>query len=287
MDPLRNGERSSWGSAFGATLFDISAAFPSVTREGLRAILVELGLPVWAERAVRSLMANSDATVYINVIVHTGAVAGGIRQGCPTSGSIWALLRCSSTPILRRLTAALTSPRASLTCFADDLAASFIPAWGRTSPIAAFFPRGFRRDRPPAQLHQVRGRRIRRIAFVDCSTTSRGRHRSWRWQRLLTWRSSLGQGPPPPFGTSRWLDTRSEPACAGCDACRARIDARISDECHHPFGNVGARVRLSHIAPSRVRFCWSRPRCGSCRPTTSWKTSRTHLLRSPTLAQRC
>lgn len=112
--------------SFGTTLFDTSAAFPSVSWEWLRAMLDALRLPDWVIKAVCGLMIGSMATIYINSALFPFAsvpVQRGIRQGCPSSGSVWALL---FDPVVQRLIAAPPSPHDSLTCFADDLAASLI-----------------------------------------------------------------------------------------------------------------------------------------------------------------
>lgn len=105
--------------SFGTRLFDISAAFPSVAWERIWALLEAVSLPIWVVR-VWGLMEGSEAQVYLNGRFCDGAsfaVRRGIRQGCLTSGSLWALF---FDPVVRCLTAALPSPHDSLTCFADD-----------------------------------------------------------------------------------------------------------------------------------------------------------------------
>lgn len=90
------------------------------------AVLAELSLSEWVHVAMKGILSVSRVEVYINGQVYSEAsllVERGIHQGCPTSGSIWALL-CG--PVVRRLVGALPSPHAALTCFADDLVASLL-----------------------------------------------------------------------------------------------------------------------------------------------------------------
>lgn len=111
---------------FGTCLFDISAAFLSVGWHWICSLLDELRLPPWVVRAVRGLMEGSVARGFLNGRVCEGAsfpIRRGIRHGCPTSGSVWALL---FDPVVRCLSMALPSPHDSLTCFADDLAAALV-----------------------------------------------------------------------------------------------------------------------------------------------------------------
>lgn len=85
-----------------------------------------LGLPNWVQCAMRGFLADSGAAVYLNGTVFSGAslrAQRGIRQACPTSGPIWALL---FDPVVRRLVAALPSPHDSRTCFVDDRSASLL-----------------------------------------------------------------------------------------------------------------------------------------------------------------
>lgn len=83
--------------------------------------------PPWCNCAIGGLLARFTATVVINGTAHASASFPTLcrsRQGCPTSGSLWAVL---FDPIVRQLTAACPSAHDSLTSFADELAApSFI-----------------------------------------------------------------------------------------------------------------------------------------------------------------
>lgn len=75
---------------------------------------------------MKGILARSKAEVNINGRVYFEAslrVEGGIRQGCPTSGSIWAFL---FDLVVRCLGGTLPSPDDSLTCFADDIVVSFL-----------------------------------------------------------------------------------------------------------------------------------------------------------------
>lgn len=73
------------------TLFDIMAAFPSVSWAWIAAVLEAVDLPRWTCRAVGGLMENSSAEVFLNgqTVARAACVARrGIRQGCPSSHSL-------------------------------------------------------------------------------------------------------------------------------------------------------------------------------------------------------
>lgn len=113
------------GSAHGAprqavVLFDFSAAFPSAEWEWISAALEAQGLPEWLRHAVFGLLYGSTAKVKFGGKVHSGLIriARGIKQGCPTSGILWALLL---DPVVRRLCSVAERIPASLSFFADDL----------------------------------------------------------------------------------------------------------------------------------------------------------------------
>lgn len=67
-----------------------------------------------------------------------GVPCRGILQGCPASGSLWALLL---DPVARALSHAHLEPQGSLTAFADDLAAAFANVLRGVGPVMEVFMR--------------------------------------------------------------------------------------------------------------------------------------------------
>lgn len=90
----------------GTVLFDIAVAFPSVEWEWLVMAMERQGFPLCVRRLVRGMLENSSATVLFSGTL-TGAtivMRRGIRQGCPSSGFLWAIL---FDPFVRSLTAVI------------------------------------------------------------------------------------------------------------------------------------------------------------------------------------
>lgn len=110
----------------GITLLDIKAAFPSALWSWIWRVLKRMGAPCWVTTALQALYLNSSATVVFNGIVSTAHfhIGRGIKQGCPSSGSVWAIL---FDPIVRRLVANVREcdTRAMMSALAGDLAAAF------------------------------------------------------------------------------------------------------------------------------------------------------------------
>jgi hypothetical protein len=108
----------------GMVLFDFSAAFPSVCHKFLFAALARLGVPAWFCTALRKLYRKCKAHILIGgssefVI----KIQAGIRQGCPASGSIFALLL---DPFVRCICLRLPRPLNSLGVFADDIVCTIL-----------------------------------------------------------------------------------------------------------------------------------------------------------------
>ena len=92
--------------------FDFRAAFPSISHEWIFFVLVGMCIPVFFLDALRGLYNGIECVVCFG---HSReriiTVTCGIKQGCPLSGSVFAL--CIE-PFLLRLLAMLPSPRARL-----------------------------------------------------------------------------------------------------------------------------------------------------------------------------
>ena len=108
-------------SATSALLFlDFCAAFPSIAQAWIWLCMEHMCLPLWIVRVLRALYFNvtgiisfgSAAPISINML-------SGIKQGCPASGSIFALI---IDPVIRWLSYKISSPINHLVAFADDVA---------------------------------------------------------------------------------------------------------------------------------------------------------------------
>jgi len=102
-------------------LFDFSAAFPSLDHEYMITVLRGRGIPAKWIRYVEALYKQN--TCYLNVAggIHPGFdISAGIRQGCPLSPILFAVvLDLFVRRLLRR------APQATVRAYADDLAMIF------------------------------------------------------------------------------------------------------------------------------------------------------------------
>ena len=111
----------------GIMLVDLAAAFPSLSHLFLFWVLDRMGIPDYFREAIRQLYDNNTCDLLLNGARYPGFdIDGGIRQGCPASGSLYAL---SFDPFLRFLESLFTvGPgvdiviRALIRAFADDVA---------------------------------------------------------------------------------------------------------------------------------------------------------------------
>ena len=101
-------------------LFDFSAAFPSVSHRWIFKVLEHMQIPSNIIHAIRELYKNSTASICINNVAYfTIGIYSGIKQGCPLSGTIFAL---AIDPLIRYLLAASVLGSMQITAYADDLA---------------------------------------------------------------------------------------------------------------------------------------------------------------------
>jgi endonuclease/exonuclease/phosphatase family metal-dependent hydrolase len=104
----------------GLILLDIRAAFPSLRQQWIFYVLSRMGIPGNIVEALRKLYDNCVADILFNGEVFDGfAITSGIKQGCPASGSIFAL---SLDPFIRHLCLQLPPPLNITVAFADDIA---------------------------------------------------------------------------------------------------------------------------------------------------------------------
>ena len=101
-------------------LFDFRAAFPSVSHDVLWILLKIAGLPAPFVRLIRSLYKDCRHLMRVHGKRFNGPVLkSGVRQGCPLSGLLFAIV---TEPVIRLLARSL-EPRGSLRAYADDLGA--------------------------------------------------------------------------------------------------------------------------------------------------------------------
>jgi hypothetical protein len=120
----------------GMILFDFASAFPSLGHSFIFAALRRLGVPDYILTALRKLYTHCTASILIggcNNIEIT--IRAGIKQGCPASGSIFAL---ALDPFVRLLCLRLPRPLNSIGAFADDIVVTvlhLLPAMRTLFPI--------------------------------------------------------------------------------------------------------------------------------------------------------
>eukprot|EP00959_Pyramimonas_sp_CCMP1952_P005492 115591-Pyramimonas_sp.AAC.1 len=105
----------------GSALLDAKAVFPSLLHFWIEFVLTAMGGPDFFLNSVKALYSKK-----ISVDMPLGCrrfpgfeIGRGVRQGCPMSGSRFAL--CLD-PVLRQIQSRLPSPQHSLSAFADDVA---------------------------------------------------------------------------------------------------------------------------------------------------------------------
>ena len=121
-----------------------------------------MNLPTQILRAIHFLYQHNEA--YIQFYGATGIfiyIASGIRQCCPLSGTLWALL---FDPVVRCLNLSLGIP-ATIVGYADDLAATAKDMHTMLTKLMAFFDK----------LSAVAGLELNypKIVIISCSTMSR------------------------------------------------------------------------------------------------------------------
>lgn len=103
----------------GIILLDIEAAFPSLGWPILRYALSAIGAPPWVVAVVFALYHGTGVEMYLNGAGTTEFmnIEAGIKYGCPTSESLWAI---AYDPIVGLLCGRIPPHIGRLTCFADD-----------------------------------------------------------------------------------------------------------------------------------------------------------------------
>ena len=119
----------------GAIFFDFQAAFPSLSHAFLHSTLRELGLPSTVCRFVESLYWCHGCDLSFGGGLQCGfSIRAGIRQGCPLSPLLFAVV---VDPLLRRLRR--ESPSATVRAYADDLATVLSNLSGALPTLSVIF----------------------------------------------------------------------------------------------------------------------------------------------------
>jgi hypothetical protein len=104
----------------GVALFDFSAAFPSLSHKWLFAVLQRMGIPPNICKVLRQLYTGCRMNIIFGGVGGISfEVNAGIKQGCPASGSLFAL---ALDPFLRMMMASIPPRLSTVVAFADDLA---------------------------------------------------------------------------------------------------------------------------------------------------------------------
>ena len=104
----------------GALYIDFKAAFPSVRHRWIKRVLRAMGLPSPIIHILNELYTNNLAEIYLRGPTACFIeILSGIRQGCPASGSIFAL--CVD-PVIRKIVSRIPRYSSLAVAFADDIA---------------------------------------------------------------------------------------------------------------------------------------------------------------------
>jgi endonuclease/exonuclease/phosphatase family metal-dependent hydrolase len=109
-----------FGDSSGIVLLDLAAAFPSLAHSWIFSVLKKMGVPRFFRRALAKLYRKVNITILFGGSATAGfAAKSGIKQGCPASGSLFAI---ALDPFLRMLCLRLPAPLYTVSAFADDMA---------------------------------------------------------------------------------------------------------------------------------------------------------------------
>lgn len=131
---------SGWRQRLAAAIFfDFRTAFPSLSRCWLIRVLRGMHVPCGVVRAVEEMCDNCDSMLlFRGEIVGDMAITSGIKQGCPMSGSLFAL---SVDPFLRSTLVSSLVGLIRLEAYADDLAVVLSRFWDDVASIMTLFGR--------------------------------------------------------------------------------------------------------------------------------------------------
>ena len=158
-----------------AVFLDFRAAFPSVTRSFILSILAHMGLPAELLNIITTLYHNNWCWLVVGGGQHPGFyVESGIRQGCPLSPVLFAIV---ADLLLRRIRRAV--PGALTRAYADDIAL-VLRDWRESAPVLASLL---------AEYGTISGLELNmdKCVWVDLAETSPALARSAVQQELPQW----------------------------------------------------------------------------------------------------
>lgn len=110
------------GALAGVLPLDFASAFPSLSHAWLLRVLHHMRSPIALLRDIGALYAGFATTVsFCEQPIATFPVTNGIKQGCPLSGTMFAI---APDPLARRCLTQVALDSARLKIFADDIASA-------------------------------------------------------------------------------------------------------------------------------------------------------------------
>jgi endonuclease/exonuclease/phosphatase family metal-dependent hydrolase len=104
----------------GIVLFDFAAAFPSLAHRWIFTVLRTMQFPEWLIDIIKRLYGVCSIELLYGAVSHQPFCAlAGIKQGCPLSGTLFAL---ALDPFLRMICLTIPAHLGMVTAFADDIA---------------------------------------------------------------------------------------------------------------------------------------------------------------------
>ena len=120
-------------------LFDFATAFPSIAHRWLFAVLEAYGVPSEVLNLIKALYSDCEALLcFGGSVVGKIGVRSGIKQGCPLSGSIFAL---AIDPLLRLIAYRTLIRSSSLNAYADDIGTVLYDLFGELPVVLGVFGR--------------------------------------------------------------------------------------------------------------------------------------------------
>ena len=106
----------------GIIAYDISAAFPSLSRTFLFYVLTTMGFPSFYIRSIQRLYHDNLHTIFINnTTTITILFTSGVKQGCPLSMTLFAL---ALDPIIRYMAHTISPHNGIVRAYCDDICIS-------------------------------------------------------------------------------------------------------------------------------------------------------------------
>ena len=186
--------------AAGALFFDFAAAFPSLAHDYLHAVLKHLGLPASFSRFVEALYTGNGCDIAAGGETHKGfCISSGIRQGCPLSPLLFAIVL---DPFLRLLKRRV--PDGTQAAYADDLAMIVLKLLESMQVIAPAFTAFAAVSGLMLNLSKTVVIPLGDVAPAEVRAQFAAAHPGWGAVSFQHWASYLGFVLGPDAGTRSW-----------------------------------------------------------------------------------